>query len=207
MEHRYVAEKFWKESNNYPKYHPSGMLKRRLCEINYIIPKLVGNSILDLGCGDGTLLNCLLQLTDIAKYYAYDYSENLLSNLHPEIETKIFNCYTDDLSSLPDVDITITSGMFQYIFEDEKVSEILRNIKSPSLFLRIPCTTKRESEYINTYSEALNSRYASVYRTVTGVLDLLSEEYVIESVDRIWPDDIESTFDTKQYYFVAKRIT
>ena len=57
-----VAKEFWTTQTEYPEY---GTIKqRRLHELQYIVPKLSGNTLLDLGCGDGALLNCLVELTD-----------------------------------------------------------------------------------------------------------------------------------------------
>ena len=72
------------------------------------------------------------------------------------------------------------------------------------LFLRSPCTLKAEDEYVNVYSDKLKSNYSSKYRTVSNMIKSLEKYFVIESIDRVYPDNIESEFDTKQFYFCAR---
>ena len=66
-----VAKEFWTTQTEYPEY---GTIKqRRLHELQYIVPKLSGNKLLDLGCGDGALLNCLVELTNFEEKYLGKY--------------------------------------------------------------------------------------------------------------------------------------
>lgn len=198
-----IASTFWKNSKSYPEY---GTIKqRRLYEINYLVPKLRGETILDLGCGDGALLNCLINLLDFKEVYGYDYSESLLENLHPSVKSRSFDVYKDDLTSLPETTETIFAGVLPFVFEDEYVLKVLKSIKSERLFLRTPCTLKDESELVKTYSEHLKSNYASYYRTIDHVISLMKQTHRIESVDRVYPDEIESQFGTKQFYVIGTK--
>lgn len=197
-----VAENFWKEQLVYPQF---GTIKqRRLHELKYLVPKLSGETLLDLGCGDGSLLNCLLELTDFKKYYGFDFSKNLLKNLNPKIKSQVFNVYDKRFSEIPTVDNIICGGMIGYIFEDEIIEDMLKNLKTKKLFLRTPCTLKSEDDYVNTYSKKLQSNYSSKYRTVSNVIKLIEKNFIIESIDRAYPDNIESEYDTKQFYFCAR---
>jgi len=194
-----TAKKFWQDSVEYPEY---GTIKeRRLYELNYLVPKLKGESLLDLGCGDGALLNCLINLTHFKKLYGYDLSANLLKHVHPLIETKVYDCYKPD--PLPNTDVTIVAGVLPFLFEDKVVDRVLELVKSPVLFLRTPCALGKESIYVNKYSQELKRDYASLYRTISQVMDIVSKRFKIESVDRIYPDSIESKFGTKQFYIKA----
>lgn len=197
-----VAYDFWKNSTKYPDY--GNIKNRRLYELNYLVPRLSGNSLLDLGCGDGSLINCLINLTEFKDVYAFDLSENLLKNVHPSVSTKTFNCYKDNLSDLPVVDSTIIAGMVQYIFKDSVIEKVISSIKTKQLFLRSACSTDKRI-IINTFSKKLNSKYSSVYRTVDEITLILKQYVNIESIDRIYPDEIESTFGTKQYYFYGTK--
>lgn len=195
-----VAKKFWEGQKEYPKY---GTIKeRRLHEINYIIPWVRhSNSLLDLGCGDGALVNCLLELTDIEKFYAYDLSKNLMKN--SRVKTKVYDCYSDD--PLPQVDTTIFAGVMPFIFEEDVLDRLLSRMDTRNLLVRTPCTMQQEDEYVNTYSEKLGENYASLYRTVDNVERILSKHFKVKRIDRVYPDEIESEFGTKQYYFVCQR--
>jgi len=200
MNEREIAKKFWESKKKYPKY--DNIKQRRFYELNYLIPRLKGNSLLDLGCGDGALLECLLRLTDL-KLYGYDLSENLLNNIDKKIETKIYDCYNP--GPLPKTDITIFASVIVYLFDDKVVDKILSLIKSDTLFIRAPCTLKDKDELINSYSEKLEEQYAALYRTVPHLFELINRHFIIEDVTRVYPDEIESNFGTKQFYFKCVR--
>ena len=197
-----VAKQFWTTQTEYPEY---GTIKqRRLLELKYFVPKLSGDTLLDLGCGDGALLNCLVELTEFNEYHGYDFAVHLIKNLNSKIQARNFNVYEDDLSTLPKVDSVICAGMLPFIFEDEVVEKIYASLNTKKLFLRSPCTLKAEDEYVNVYSDKLKSNYSSKYRTVSNMIKSLEKYFVIESIDRVYPDNIESEFDTKQFYFCAR---
>ena len=203
---REVAQKFWNTAGTYPSY---GDIKdRRLHELNYLVPKLKGTkSMLDLGCGDGALIKCLLHLTNIEKYYAYEMSEALLANLEGTsdlIETKQFDCY--EPTELPKADATVMAGVTTFLFEDEVVDNALSRIDSPVLYLREPCTINPEDEYINKYSEKLDSHYSGRYRTVDHLKSLIEKHFEVQDVSRAYPDELEHTPSTRQYYFEAKKL-
>lgn len=198
-----TAQQFWESRKEYPPY--PFIKERRLHELNYLVPKLKGmGSVLDLGCGDGALIKCLHELTDVKEYYAYDYSASLLSKVpdslaDASIVKKQYDCYSGD--PLPHTAVTIMGGLIQYIFDDEVVKEMLKQIKSRYVYVRSACTEKLHDEEVNTYSEALKENYASLYRTVENTQALLETRFDVVDVIRIYPDEIESKFGTKQYYF------
>jgi trans-aconitate methyltransferase len=84
-----TAQNFWKSTEKYPDF--GNIKQRRLYEINYLVPKLSGKTVLDLGCGDGALLNCLINLVEFDEVYGFDISNNLLKNLHPSIKKQVFD--------------------------------------------------------------------------------------------------------------------
>jgi glycerol-3-phosphate cytidylyltransferase len=196
-----TSYKFWNSLPTYPKYNaPIGL--RRDYEVKYLLPKLKDvTSILDLACGDGTLITRLAEKTEIKELYAYDFSETLIKNItNPLIKTRIYNVLKDNIS-LPVTDIIICAGLLPFIFSDKEVIKVLDKIKSQKLFLRTPCSMSNDNILVDKFSTDLNNNYASLYRTVDQVEKLLSEFFTVENIIRIYPDSIESQYDTKQFYF------
>lgn len=191
------ATAYWKGRGSYPF---SFTKKRRIHELNYLLPKLEqaeGKRVLDLGCGDGSLLECLLRLTDYETFFGFDVAEDLLKGIDPRVETSVYDLAQG--GALPQVDVTIIAGVIQYLFDDELVVDVLRRVTSPVVFVRSTCTLDSEQEAVH------RDGYASLYRTLPQTLDLLGKVFRVSAVDRIYPDEIESPFGTKQFYFEARR--
>lgn len=194
---QHKAKIFWKSQKEYPKY---GTIKqRRLYEINYILPKVQhAQSLLDLGCGDGALIKCLHELTDISKYYAYDIATNLMKNIPAEI--KEYDCLNPQ--PLPTTDVTVFAGVIPFLFEDIDVHNILEKIDSKLIYIKSPCSMS-ENIFVDTFSEKLQANYVSKYRNIQNMIDIISKHFKIQDVSRIYPDEIESEFGTKQMVFLC----
>ena len=68
--------------------------RRRMHELNYLVPRLArtrGKSLLDLGCGDGALLECLLRTTEFEEFHGYDVAGGLLRDIDPRVQTAVFD--------------------------------------------------------------------------------------------------------------------
>lgn len=194
-----IAKKFWKNQKKYPEY--GTIKKRRLHELNYLVPKLEGvESLMDLGCGDGALIKCLRELTDIKTYFAYDIATGLMEDI-PAI-TNEYDCTNPE--PLPPTDFTVFAGVIPFLFEDEQVYDVLDEINSPVLYVKAPCSMEDEEIYVNTFSEKLGENYSSLYRTEEQMLDILGQYYNFIEVSRAYPDEIESEFGTKQLIFLCK---
>lgn len=192
-----TATAFWKSQAQYPFAFTR---RRRIHELNYLVPRLyrlAGKRLLDLGCGDGSLLECLLRLTDFEEFHGYDVSAELLRGIDPRIHTAVYDIA--EPGPLPEVDATILAGVIQYVFDDEVVAELLARLQSPVAWIRSTCTLKAEAENV------VRDGYASYYRTVPQTYALLSRHFEITAVDRVYPDELESAFGTKQFYFEARR--
>jgi len=197
---REITEKFWKSKESYPSY--GNINRRRLFELNYIIPIIYNcNKMLDLGCGDGSLIKCLRNLTEINEYYAYDLSENLLSNLYgmDNVHTRQYNCY--ELGRLPEANATIMAGLTIYIHNDEILEKLIGLINSPILLLRDPITLTKYDEYINKHVPHLGGQYSATYRTLNKLSNIIRNHFDIVEMVRIYPDELEHTPTTRQYYF------
>lgn len=173
--------------------------QRRLIELNWLIPRLSGRgqSLLDIGCGDGALLNCLYHLTDI-NLQGCDFAPKLMQGVNPKIPTFLYDCRNP--TTLPDTDIAVIAGVFPYLFQDDEIRKLLHKVSAPLIFVRSPCGN---DERIDSYSEALSSHYRSRYRSRKQVESLLLEFRGSVVSERIYPDEIESKFGTKQWYFIA----
>lgn len=193
-----IASQYWKGQKKYPFDFTR---HRRIHELNYLVPRLKeipdGGSLLDLGCGDGSLLECLIHLTGFKKFYGYDIAADLLAEVNPKVETKVYDLANP--GPLPQTNATICAGVIQYLFDDEAVDRVLGLISSPILFVRSTCTLKDEDEPVE------RDGYASLYRTVAHTNALLFRRFKVVSCDRVYPDEIESPFGTKQYYFECRK--
>jgi hypothetical protein len=195
-----IAKCFWTSRKDYPNYPHTE--QRRLIDIDFISKHLKGvKSILDLGCADGYLLSAI-KGKSIEKF-GYDISEKLLEkNCDKDLTLKV--CDFTECTEFPKVDLTISMGLFPYIFKYKDLCNILSCVKS-NLIVRVPCTLDKE-EYINKYSKELGENYSSVYRTVSSYHNIFKNFYRKIDIQRSYPDEIESKYGTKHYYFVCKEI-
>lgn len=192
-----TARSYWQSQTEYPFPFTR---RRRIHELNYLVPRLAranGRSLLDLGCGDGSLLECLLRLTDYEEFHGYDVAENLLRDIDPRVRTAVYDIAQP--GPLPEVDAAIVAGVIQYIFDDELVGALFERITAPVVWVRSTCSLGASAERV------VRDGYASNYRTVPETWALLSRHHQVTAVDRIYPDEIESAFGTKQFYFEARR--
>lgn len=192
-----TAAAFWKAQTQYPFGFTR---RRRIHELDYLVPRLAatgGTRLLDLGCGDGSLLECLLRLTDFEEFYGYDLSAGLLRDIDPRIHTAVFDITNP--GPLPEVDAIIMAGVIQYVFDDDVIRRLLSTLTAPVMWVRSTCSLAPTAERI------VRDGYASCYRTVPETHALLSPHYQVTAVDRAYPDALESAYGTKQFYFEARR--
>lgn len=192
-----MAKEYWSTKTEYPFPFTK---RRRIHELNYLLPRLEragGTRLLDLGCGDGSLLECLLRLTNYTELYGYDIAESLLRGIDPRVRTRVYDL--TDAEPLPEVDVTIVAGVIQYIFDDDKVGAVLSRITSRNTWIRSTCTLQDVDQPV------ARDSYASLYRTLGHTLALLTAHFEVSSVDRVYPDEIESPFGTKQFYFEVRK--
>lgn len=194
-----TATTYWQSQAKYPFPFTR---RRRIHELNYLVPRLEragARRLLDLGCGDGSLLECLLRLTDITEFHGYDVAADLMRGIDPRVHTAVY-----DIShprDLPIVDATIVAGVIQYIFDDGIVADLFARITSPIVWVRSTCSLKADSEHV------VRDGYASYYRTLPQTHGLLARHFEVVAVDRAYPDELESAFGTKQFYFELRRRT
>jgi hypothetical protein len=192
-----TATAFWKSQSQYPFAFTR---KRRIHELNYLVPRIAlcgAKSLLDLGCGDGSLLECLLRLTDVEQFHGCDVAADLLREIDPRVKTAVFDIANP--GQLPQVEAAIVAGVIQYVFDDALVDGLFTRIAAPIVWVRSTCTLKNQAERVD------KDGYASYYRTLPETHVLLSRRYEISAVDRIYPDELESAFGTKQFYFELRR--
>jgi SAM-dependent methyltransferase len=192
-----TATAYWQAQAEYPFPFTR---RRRIHELNYLVPRLErtgGKSLLDLGCGDGSLLECLLRLTDFTDFYGYDVAPELMRGIDPRVRTAVYDIARP--GELPAVDATIVAGVIQYVFDDEAVAGLFARVRSPIAWVRSTCSLRPEAEHVT------RDGYASCYRTLPQTHALLSRHFEVCAVDRVYPDELESAFGTKQFYFELRR--
>jgi SAM-dependent methyltransferase len=202
-----VAENFWLTRCEYPPVVYN--FQRRYLDLGIILDYIDGvESILDLGCGEGQLLLMLRELTDIKDYYGYDLSKTFIENLRHRwgnnsgLTTQEGNFTT--ISDFPTTDMCVCMGAALYVLDDKIIKNTLSNLKSKIFILRVPCSMNDRVE-IDKFSKEFDADYAAVYRTIPDYISILSDSFDIKSMDRCYPDSIESKYGTKQFFFVCKR--
>jgi len=200
-----VAEKFWETRDEYPPVIYN--YQRRYLDLGIILDHIDGvESILDIGCGEGQVLLLLRELTSISEYHGYDLSPVFIDNLikrwgkWPGLSTEVAS-FTE--SELPEADMTVCMGVMLYVFDDDGLKHMLSNVKSNIFICRVPCSMEERVE-INKFSDEFGSNYAAVYRTIPEYISILSDDFNIKSIDRCYPDEIESKHGTKQFFFVCE---
>lgn len=198
-----IARRFWTSGKVYPS---APLIKpRRLHELAYLVPRLAGAKVVtDVGCGDGALLNCLRWLTDIAAFNAIDLQPMPEVSRWPGLWFEQRDAMSD--APYPNAGITLMSGVINYAFDDKALRTMVGNVRSPRLYVRSPCSTGGD-QLVNHYSEALGTEYAALYRTPKSVKALIEAEghFVVADLRRIYPDELESPYGTRQYAFWAVR--
>lgn len=205
-----VARKFWTRAAQYPGFDHTGI--RRFHDLRFIAPR-VGDaaSYLDIGCGDGGTAVAVREVTRVRDFHLIDQSQKFVTDAkrrwgrHP---TAKLHAAVLDLSSrpkLPPANVAVLFGVMPYLFDDAALADLLDQIHAPTLLVRSPCTMFPKDELINKHSDALGSHYAAVYRTLSNTLAILNEHFTVTGVSRIWPDEIESKFGTKQFAFHCQR--
>lgn len=202
-----ISEDFWKTRKEYPPVTYN--FQRRYFDLGIIL-KYIENidSILDLGCGEGQILLMLRELSDITSYYGYDLSKIFIDNLIKRwgkwhgLETKVTNFIITE--KLPKTDMCICMGAMLYVFDDTDLKYMLSNVNSKIFICRVPCILGPDRLKINKFSKDYNSNYAAVYRTIPEYISILSESFTIKSIDRCYPDVIESKHGTKQFFFICE---
>ena len=201
-----TAKQFWVNQTYYPSY--PFIKERRKYELDFLLKNIPHEteSLLDLGCGNGSTTILLRETTYIKDFYCYDISPAMLSTIGGNRDSQIhpfaFDVNNDTLG-FPTVDVSICMNMLPYVFTDEKVSEIVANLKSDIFITRISCDTERIE--INKFSDDLGRDYSAVYRTVEEYANIFGKHYTEVTITRAYPDEIESKYNTKQYFFLCKR--
>ena len=196
-----VSKDFWTSRTTYPKFASK---IRRFHEINYLIPRLEGvTSLVDVGCGSGELLDLLLRLTDIESYIGLDISTNLLELVDKRVNTYLYDMESGQ--SLPDSDVTLFSGVIQYVFDDKLLEKLLNSVRSDKIIIRTSCTNESNDLLVSKYSQELGADYASNYRTLDNTLKLVAKHFTITETDRVYPDHLDSKFNSTQFWITATR--
>ena len=201
-----TAEKFWKTRTEYPPVIYNS--QRRYLDLGLILKHVDGaNSILDIGCGEGHLLLMLRELTEIEIYIGYDLSQIFINNMKKrwgdctKLQVRAMNFLETGKFQL--ADMCTCMGVMPYI-SDTGLKYMLSKIRSVWFICRAPCSMNNRIE-VDKFSENYNDNYAAIYRTLPEYISILSDFFNIESIGRCYPDEIESKYGTKQFYFVCEK--
>lgn len=91
----------------------------RFAQLARVLEKKSDVSILDFGCGYGSLISYLEELElKRYSYYGFDLSVEMLEEAKKKYEGDHIN-FSDKLASIPNVDYTVASGLFNVRLEEE----------------------------------------------------------------------------------------
>lgn len=205
-----TSREFWKKQSFYPSYG-NIIKKRRLYETAFLTEWIWGNepkSLVDIGCGNGSTVTMLAELTHISSFYCYDISLGMLEKIDPRnkrgaiITTQLIDLCNNE-KPFENVDVTTILGVNMYL-TDEQIKAQLKHINSDTIISRDPCSLFHEE--INKFSQQLGEEYSAVYRTKDEYIKLYQEcGFKVTYSKRAYPDNIESDFDTHQYFFICER--
>jgi hypothetical protein len=205
--HTETAKRFWRNQAAYPHWDDTKI--RRYYDVQFIVPRLgAAETYCDAGCGDGGTALAIREVSNIKHFYLYDQSTAFISGikrLWGDSPVQLTAEVRELPAPLPKSDVVALFGVLPFLFDDEQLASWLGSIPSDRLLIRTPCTMLAEDELIDTHSEALGAQYAALYRTLPNTLAILGTHFTAEEVMRIWPDEIESKFGTKQFVFSCRR--
>ncbi len=206
-----TTRSFWKKQKYYPSYGDV-IKKRRLYETAFLADWVWGNkpkTLVDIGCGNGSTVTMLNELTNISDFHCYDISPGMLEKLDSRnIRGANITTYCLDLCGnykepFHSSDLTTVLGVNMYL-TDEQILKQFSKIRSSVVITRDPCSPVREE--INKYSEDLGSDYSAVYRTTKEYAALYEEAgFKVIYNKRAFPDEIESKFGTRQQFYICEK--
>lgn len=146
------SQQYW--NARYDKGEGSGWgsegkaLQHKAAEINNIILDNSVSSVVDLGVGDGKLLN---ELTGFDLYFGYDISITAINKL--KSNSKYANAegcfpqyhFYDDIKQLPYADLAMSVDVIYHILEDDRYKEYMDTLFSKSKLVYIYSTNKDET--------------------------------------------------------------
>lgn len=194
------AIKFWKKRAEYPPFPHTA--KRRSLEADYLSPTIGdAKTVVDVGCGDGSLIRMLSTAHRDTTFIGLDIGSMWISEptRPPNVCFDQRDVFSGD--QYPEADITIAAGVLNYAFDRYNAMQFVTSVNSPRLYLRVPCSVSDEELHASGYSEKLGAHYSALYRTVEGVLGILKTRFDVPVIRRAYPDRIESEFNTKQFIF------
>ena len=200
-----TAKDFWYGKNVYPSY--DNIKERWYHDVVNTWPYVKHHKyVLELGCGTGALAKSLHALCEFERLVLTEYNQVWVNDLkiHFSGDRRV-EIGHQDLTKMTDIepaDITICYGVFPFL-EDPIVEHLIDKIHGDAL-IKVPCTLKDEDVYINTYSEALDSEYASVYRTPESMHALLQRKFRLVTSRPCYPYEIDNKFQTRQNLFVCR---
>jgi hypothetical protein len=183
-----TALEFWKKADIIKLGNKWNYKEKLPYEIYSLIPHLMGSGgIWDAAKGDGRILDALSGIfkkipmwgTDLA---TWDLNEGIPGNL-PEW-----------------VDTVLLMGVVQFL-EDFKLHELFQKLNKHKIIVRSACHP--ESVYINRFSDELQTKYESYYRSLLNLTDMIKETHTVTYQDRVYPPHLESKYGTTQYLLVG----
>jgi 2-polyprenyl-3-methyl-5-hydroxy-6-metoxy-1,4-benzoquinol methylase len=206
-----VAESFWsnKSIDEYKQLATTwGSTQRLSYDIQKIIPHVRHSKrIIDLACGDGKIVNILNNIFNFEKIYINDINPTIAFNTALNSPLNVEQCVSCNLNErlpkeIEDSDTVLILGVLIYILDNQRITEILNQLKDKTVIIRTSCA--EEERYINSYSEEFKEQYEAKYRTINWFLNQIKSTHTVVKHERLYPKEIDSKYSTIQYLIVGK---
>lgn len=182
--------------------------------------------VLDIGCGVGRWGWFLAEHCSALRYLGVDFSASLIEQAKKESASRNLDglhfqvmsataLQPGELLLTGPFDLLLISGLLIYL-NDEDCIKVLRDaahLCAPggAIYLREPVGIEERFTLDRFYSQELTDEYSAIYRTVEELRSLMKEalrdtEIVIEQEDVLFPGTLERRAETRQYFFILRRV-
>lgn len=157
-------------------------------------PHLVtSKGVWDAASGDNRLIELIQKSTNLPVF---------ASDLNPVGDAKQWNLADGIPPWLPsEIDTVLLFGVIQYL-DDSTLQKLFLALSEKKVIIKSACDER--NIHICKYSEEMGGEYESYYRSAWSIVSTLLNTHNITWAHRVYPDDLESKYETVQYVIVGE---